>query len=490
MSATPVPAPTDDAEALRARIAALEAENERLASLAETAPIEPLVAEEPARRRRNGWRAFVSALCIVIASILVPVSVVAAWARAELVNPDQFVATFGPLVDDPDVQALVIDEVTTAVNEQVDIAGITNDLFDGISELDLPPRALVAIDLLRAPAIQGVEGLIDQTVTRVVESDQFADVWDGALRASHRALVAAATGGESGAIVIDDQGVIGIQLGPIVEEVKQRLIDRGVGFASAIPEVDRTIVIAQSDALATVRVVYGLAVTVGWWLPVIALILFVAGILFARRKSTAVLGAGIGLAVGAATLAIGLAIGGTVIGVSAASLGLPSDALAVVYEQVIGAMKQTAVVGVVLGIVIAVFAWVQGRWAGAVATRGAIGGVNDSIRGALAGRGVDTGGFGAWMDRQRVLVRIVIGVLAIIWLWLLRPLGVGEIFLVLIVALIVWWLCELVRRPSADAVVIVVADESVDAEEVERVGETPPGGGAFDVVDEGESRRV
>ena len=93
------------------------------------------------------------------------------------------------------------------------------------------------------------------------------------------------------------------------------------------------------------------------------------------------------------------------------------------------------------------------------------------------------------MDRQRVLVRIVIAVLAVIWLWLLRPLGVGEIFLVVIVALIVWWLCELVRRPSVDAVV-VAADGSVDAEELERVGQAPPGGGALDVADQRDGRAV
>jgi len=498
--------PAEDAAALKARIAALEAENERLASLAETTPIEPLVVAEPAPRKRNGWRAFVSALCIVIASILVPVSIVAAWARVELVDPDQFVATFGPLVDDPEVQAMVIDEVTSAVNEQVDIATITNDLFDGISQLDLPPRALAAIDLLRTPAIQGVEGLIDQTVTRVVESDQFEDIWDAALRASHRGLVAAATGGQSGAVVITDEGVVGIQLGPIVAEVKQRLIDRGVTFASAIPEVNRTIVVAQSDSLATIRVVYSLAVTLGWWLPVIMLIFFIAGIAFARRKTTAVLGSGIGLALGGLTLVIALAAGVTVVGLGATNAGLPSGALTDIYEQVVGAMRQTAIVLTVLGIIIAVLAWTQGRWAGSVATRRAVAGLNDSVRGAVFSRGVDTGGFGLWMDRQRVLVRIVIAVLAIIWLWLLRPLGVGEIFTVVIVALLVWWVCELVRRPSAEVIAVdpatldaatldaatvdAAAVASVDAQELQRVGQTPPRGGAVDVVDEGESRRV
>ena len=92
--------------------------------------------------------------------------------------------------------------------------------------------------------------------------------------------------------MITDEGVVGIQLGPIVAEVKQRLVDRGVGIASAIPEVDRTIVVAQSDSLATIRVVYSLAVTLGWWLPVLMLLFFVAGIAFARRKATAVLGSG------------------------------------------------------------------------------------------------------------------------------------------------------------------------------------------------------
>jgi hypothetical protein len=500
MTSPATAASQDDAGALKARIAALEAENERLASLAETTPIEPLAGAEPVRRKRNGWRAFVSALCIVIASILVPVAVVGAWARVELVDPDQFVATFGPLVDDPEVQAMVIDQVTTAVNEQVDIATITNDLFDGIAQLDLPPRALAAIDLLRTPAIQGVEGLIDQTVTRVVESDQFEDIWDAALRASHRGLVAAATGGQSGgAVVITDEGVVGIQLGPIVAEVKQRLVDRGVTFASAIPEVNRTIVVAQSDSLATIRVVYSLAVTLGWWLPVIMLIFFIAGIAFARRKTTAVLGSAIGLALGGLTLVIALAAGVTAVGITATNAGLPSGALIDIYEQVVGAMRQTAIVLTVLGIVIAAFAWTQGRWAGSVATRRAVAGLNDSIRGAVFSRGVNTGRFGLWMDRQRVLVRIVIAVLAIIWLWLLRPLGVGEIFTVVIVALLVWWVCELVRRPSAEIIVVdtapvdaaaVAAEASVDAQELERVGQAPPGGGPLDVVDEGQSRRV
>src|SRR5690606_39897674 len=56
-------------------------------------------------------------------------------------------------------------------------------------------------------------------------------------------------------------------------------------FRSLIPEIDRTIVLVQSDSLVTVAVVYNTAVIAGWWLPLLTLALFIGGILLARRRS-------------------------------------------------------------------------------------------------------------------------------------------------------------------------------------------------------------
>ncbi|WP_349427075.1 hypothetical protein [Microbacterium sp. LWS13-1.2] len=453
----------DETAALRARLDALEAENARLR--AETRPSPPVTAAATDRPHGNRWRAFLSALCIVIATILVPVSIVAAWARVELVDETRFVETFAPLADDPQVQAMVADQVTVAIEDSLDLEGLTNDLFDGIQQLDLPPRALAALDLLRAPAAQGLQNLVDTTVTRLVESDAFADVWETALRASHRSLAAVAAGGtSSGAVVIGENGEVGIQLGPIIEEVKKRLVDRGIGFAESIPVIDRTIVVAQSDALTVVGTVYNLAVAAGWWTPIVALVLFLAGILIARRRSTAGLGTGIGIALGAGVLAMGLGIGGSILALSAPNLGVPAGALASMYEQITSAMRDTAVVLTLLGVVIAVIAWMSGRWRGARAARGGVASINAGARGALLKRGVDTGRFGAWLYAQRVLVRIALGALAIVWLMLLRPLSVGEVFLVLVVWLIVWWVFELLqRRPEEAAAAAALADEAASA---------------------------
>ncbi|QKJ19792.1 hypothetical protein [Microbacterium hominis] len=447
MTADAGPPVDPDAQALRARLAELEAENDRLRATQSTAVLPDLAPAPPAERPRGRWRAFLSALCIVIATILVPVSIVAAWARVELVDETRFIETFAPLADDADVQMLVADQVTAAIDESLDLEGITDDLFDGLQNLDLPPRALAALDLLRAPAAQGLQGLVDTTVIRLVQSDAFSDVWETALRASHRSLAAVAAGGTAeGAVVIGADGELGIQLAPVIEEVKQRLVDSGVGFASSIPVIDRTIVVAQSDALIVVGTVYNIAVAVGWWLPVVALALFLVGILIARRRSTAVLGTGVGIALGSAVLAVGLAIAGSVLQLSAPALGVSASALASVYDQITNAMRDTAVVLMLIGAIIAVIAWMSGRWRGARASRAAVASVNAGLRGAAQRRGVDTSSVGAWLYAQRLLVRIALGVLGVVWLLLLRPLSLGDVFLVLVVWLLAWWVTELLQR--------------------------------------------
>lgn len=459
------------AEALTARIHELESENARLA--AGTAP----AATRPTGSR---WRAIVSALCIVVAAILVPVSIVSAWARVQLVEEDAFVATLAPLVDDSAVQAMIIDETMEAVTAKVDFHALTSDLFGGIASIDgFPPRAAQALTMLEAPAADGLENLVDEAVTRVVESDAFSDVWATATRAAHRALTTAATSDGGGLVVRTDEGV-GIQVGAIVDNVKQRLTDRGVAAAQLIPAVDHVVIIGKGDNLAAIRTAYALATTLGWWLPVITLALFGLGIAIARRRSVAVLGTGLGIAIGAGALAAALSIGDTATGIVAGDLGLSPSALDVIYGQLVGAMTQTAIVLSVLGVFIAILGWAMGRSAAAEGARRAVRGMNSSARRQLAARGLDTGGFGGWLARHKVLVRTLIAVLAVLWLFALRPLSFGDVILVIVVAFAVAWVLELLQRrdeehpdggdPSAvdapaDAPAdVVIADEVVITE--------------------------
>jgi hypothetical protein len=201
-----------------------------------------------------------------VASVLVPVSIVTAWGRAQLVEEDTFVATLAPLASDPAVQKMIIDETTAAITDQVDFAAITSTAIDGIVSLGLPPAAASALSLLSQPAADGLESLVDRAVTQVVTSDGFAAVWATATRAGHRALTTAATSDGGGLVVRRDDGV-GIQLGAIVDAVKQHLTAQGVRVAGLIPPVDRVVILGTGETLAMIRTGHAVAAAVGYWAP-------------------------------------------------------------------------------------------------------------------------------------------------------------------------------------------------------------------------------
>ncbi|MBW9093603.1 hypothetical protein JNB62_07920 [Microbacterium jejuense] len=466
-------APTaDDAAELRTRLAALEAENARLRAGTQEDPAAP-----EARGKGSRWRAFFSALCIVLATILVPVSIVGAWARSELVDEETFVATLAPLAEDPHVQSLIVSEAMDAVDANVDFSELTGSVIDGISDLGLGPRAVAALELLQQPAADGLRNLVQTGVTRVVESDAFADVWTTAVRGAHRALVTTATSDGAGVFVLTDEG-LGMKLGPIVDQVKQKLVDSGVGVASLIPAVDKTIIIGDGSAVSTIRTVYAIADVAGWWLPFVTIGLFVAGILIARRRPVAVLGTGIGLFIGGAALAATFSVGSLVAGNAAARMDLSVSAIDVIYAALVDDMRRTALVVALLGVLVAVIGWVTGRWKPARRVRGLVSGLNASARTALAARGLDTGRFGTWLGRQRVLVRVVVVVLAVVWLMTLRPLSAGDVFLVVIVALVVAWVLELLQKRPGDAARAAAAHLATDEVERDAVATTIAGADA------------
>lgn len=188
--------------------------------------------ERPAIRDGT-WHAFLSAFCIVLAAVLVPVSILGAWLCAELVDESRFVATLAPLAQDPQVQGFVIEETQNAIDERVDFDQLTGSAVGGLDGLGLPPRAVTALNQLSGAAADGLRDLVDNGVAKVVRSDAFAGIWATAARDAHRALTGVQTADGGGMVVLTDAG-IGVRLGPIVDQVRQRLADRGVRAAALI----------------------------------------------------------------------------------------------------------------------------------------------------------------------------------------------------------------------------------------------------------------
>ena len=292
---------------LAEQVRRLTEENERLR--ARVAVEESGPPREP-REPRRVWRSVVVVVLLALATILAPAATIAGWARVQLTSADAFVDTFAPLADDPNVQALVTDQAVAAINNAVDIPGLTNEVFTGIDQIGLPPRAAAALKLLQTPATQGIQSFIQDSVSNVVTSAAFRDLMRQGLRTAHDSLVALQgdLAGPDRAVTISGTGEIGVQLKPIIAAVKARLVARGVALASNIPEIDKTIVVAKTDAVPTIRTVYAAAVAAGTWLPFVVLALFAGAVLTAARHRRALVAAAVCLA--AAMVVTAAALGG------------------------------------------------------------------------------------------------------------------------------------------------------------------------------------
>ena len=435
-AARPAPDPADE-------IARLSAENARLRAR---------VGPAAEHRAANRWRAFFAALLITLGALLAPISVVAYWTKGYINDTDRFASSLAPLAEDPAVQAYLVDEIVTVVNDNVDITGITQDLFAGLATLDLPPAAQNALALLEQPAVQGVQGLIESTATRIVASDAFAQLWEQAVRTSQTQVIAALEGESTSALAISDTGELGIQLGPIIAEVKTQLIDRGFGLAQNIPEIDRTIVVAQSDALVQARTGYQLLNVLGFVLPFVSLGLIALGVLVARRRARALIWGGLALAAAMALLSAGIAVGRILFTNAVSPAYLPTDMSTALYDAVVPFMNVTALSVGLVGFTVAVVAYLAGPFHGATVLRRATVRTADRLRVAAANNGVSTGRFGVVLYKYRrlahVLIALAAAAVAIFW----RPLPVSVILWTAVLALIAVLLVELLQRPPTAAV--------------------------------------
>jgi len=427
-----------------ARIARLERENEALRRGAE-------------RRPGARWRSAGSAVLIVLGLILGSVSAVTGYVNALLTDTDQFVATFAPLAADPAVQTVLVNATNEVIDRQVDIPALTGDVFDGLRALDMPPKASAALGLLEAPVAQGAQNLVHGMVQNVIASPTFADVWKQALSVSHTQTLAVLQGAPDAALAAASDGALRLQLGPILDGVRTRLLAEGVTFAQAIPTSDQTIVLVHNASLGKAVAVYGLVVNVSTWLPWIALALLLAGVLVARQRRRAVLAAGIAATVIMVLMLVAVALGRAV-GIGALASGgsvITPAAAGSVFDQITAPLTQRMLALGLLALVAAVVAWVVGASRSARAVRRAGDRVADAVRpGAprtsAAGEPTGTARLGGWIDRSHRWILVVVALVAAAVVLLVHPLTAWLVLWVLAGALLVLVAVELLRRPVRD----------------------------------------
>ena len=406
--------------------------------------------------KKSAGRAWLSAVALILAVVLTPAAIVTNWATSEVTNTQRFVSTLSPLAKNPAVQETIITEVTNIVDKQVDIKGVTEDLFTGLGNaLDLPDAAKKALGLMAAPAANGVEGLVHTLVSNVVKSDAFANAWDKALTLTQEQTVALLSDSPDSVLKLSNDGTLTLPLKPIIVEIKKELVKQGVGFASAIPEVNTDITLGKVPELALARIVYQVGVGVGTWLPWVVAALFIVGIAAARRRPRSLAATGVVMLALMALLAFlftsGRIVATTVIDPSYSPIvGAVYDALVAFVMNVVIALGILSIVAIITG-------WAFGITESAQAFRSFSNKQINSLRKTVDPESRIFAGSSVVMHKYRVVARVVIiGGVALIMSSIV-PLTAGDVIGWTIAGVALLFVYEVLQRPVAAKPVVAAA---------------------------------
>ncbi|MCI3243426.1 hypothetical protein [Streptomyces spinosisporus] len=383
------------------------------------------------RTRRSG-----AVVLLVLTMLLVPLALVAAWVHDEVADTGRYVQTVRPLASDPAVQKVLVDRLTDRVVANVDVDAVTNALTDTLEKNGARPRVVEASEALAGPLRSAVHTVVERNVSRVITSEVFREAWVGANRQAHAAVVNMLTGSHQGALRATGDRVQ-LDLGTVIDQVRQRLVDAGFQKASAIPDVNRTITLFRTEQLRKAQDGMRLLDIVGTWLPVLTLVFAGLTVWVAPNHRLMVIVVGIAVAVMAALLLVALAVVRRFYLDSVPPATLPPDAAAVIYDTFLRFLRSSARTLLVVSLLAALTAFLYGPGRVARGVRGLAGRGATAAGKGLRRTGLNSGLTGRWLTAHAswtVGVTIGAGALALA-LWN-RP-TVGAVVLVLVLVLVV-----------------------------------------------------
>jgi hypothetical protein len=211
-----------------------------------------------------------AAVLVALACLVAPFGALAAWAAYGLADTGRYVSAMAPLAEDPAVRDAVADTVGDEIVQEAEVPG--------------PLRPFVR-----------------EVVRSFTRTEAFRTAWDAGNRAVHGAVLRAVRDGGEGAVTVD--------LAPVAVQVKNRLVQDHVPAAGSLPVPHAEVAVLPADDLVRLRKGYHVLDVAGFWLPVTAAVLAVAGIAVAACRRRALTATALGTALGGAFLALAVAVG-------------------------------------------------------------------------------------------------------------------------------------------------------------------------------------
>lgn len=265
-------------------------------------PPEPTVKPGSGQR----WRGPVSTVLGILAGLALVAAVIAGYAGSLVSSTDRYVATVGPVIQDPAVQADLSGQISDQITSRMDISSTIQDEVAQRSDT----RAAQGLASVLGPRIaERTNNLVEQTVSKAVASQAFAVMWTDANRAAHQVLVRALEDDPGGVASIGGNGDVSISTTAMISEAKSRLLAQGVAAASAIPDdAGQDYTVFSAPGLASALSALDTLGRVSAVLPWAALLLAAGAVLAAPRGRRLRSGIVLSLAGGGAALAASLAL--------------------------------------------------------------------------------------------------------------------------------------------------------------------------------------
>lgn len=368
------------------------------------------------------WRRALVAILVILSVLLVPLAGLSVWVRSLVLDTDRYVDTVAPLAENEVITNQIANRLTDRLFAEVDVQQEAQEV--------LPERAA----FLAGPISSGVESFAREAAKRVLASDQFETIWRNANERAHEAVDEVLTG-EGENVSVEDGRVV-LNLSAVIDNVVERLNERGVTVFDSLAENQKNLEVELFDAgqIESARTAVRLLDRVRIVLVVLVFVLLGVALALSGNRRRTLIRWGIGLVVAMAVTAALLALGRSAF-VNAAE---NRDAAGAVFDILVRFLRNGIRVIAAFGIIIALAAFLTGPSRLAVrmrqGSRELIGGLGRRADEA----GWDAGPVGVWVAAHKVGLRIagVAFAFFVLFLWdRPRPLTLLVLALLLLVYL-------------------------------------------------------
>ena len=323
------------------------------------------VKKSPRARRTRGITAWV---LIVLASLLIPISVISVWAIRTVTNTDQYVATMAPLARNQ----VIVDHLAQKATDELFSTGIVKNKV----EAALPKAAKPIV----TPVVNEVKTYVYGLAVKVFESPKFGQLWDYLNRHTHDAVVDVLTGKQSKLTQrIEKGGGIVINVTPQLNDLISQANAHGITLFNPLKAVLATgnslgVTVVSKSQVSKFTTLFNLVVTAKWAIPVVALVLAALGIIIGVDHRKTLLRMAIGVALVTMLLLAGLSLG-RITFINQAGHSFNRDVAASVWDTVLRFLKADLRWMLLAAVLVALGSWLAGparyaRWIRSTCAKG------------------------------------------------------------------------------------------------------------------------